>query len=830
MDASEPALDDLAGAILDGTSVDWQRVDASAKETERPLLDELRVLATLAEVHRAQRDNGEPAQQPGTWGHLRVLEQIGSGAFGHVYRAWDSRLDREVALKLLPAQSAVAGARVSSIIHEGRLLARVRHPNVVTIHGAERIGDVIGLWMERIDGETVEQRLARGSVKPSEVIQVGIQLCNAIAAVHRAGLLHRDIKAQNVMLASDGRAVLMDFGTGWEVANASASDTSSAGTPLYLAPEVLRGGGATIQSDVYSLGVLLYRMLTGTYPVAARSLPELRAAHDRRGRGEAFEARRDIPRRLGRVVARAIHACPERRYDSVDALAGALAALARRSPRTALTYPIAAGVAIALAGWWVADRMRQERVPTSSQAAASPTRAVVERAGPPAIAVLPLKNLSTEPGSDEFADGFTTEIIDNLATNEHVQVRSRASSFALNDKRNDLRDIGRRLNVSHVLGGSVRRSGEHVQVEARLLQARSGLTVWNDTFEGNMRDLVVVRDRITRGIISSLGLTPAHARRADEVKPEAYRRYLTARALVSRQRGSGGVQSTQRAVEYLQQVIALDPGFAPAYAALADSYAYMSLPTYQGMPASKAQGLMRTAALKALELDPDLSEAHAAMGLVYARHLDWQASQHDFDRAISLNPSLSQVYTSYSFFTLRPLRKFEEAERLLNIAMQADPLSLDVWREMAEVYFTVGRFDEAIDLLQRVRAVDPQLIDATVVLARALACRGRPDEALALYDAIDPAAAGVPHYRAYADVRAGKRSDAERLATENGSYPYRATIIYASLGDLDRAFEALARTAEREPQRIPLLLTWPEMAPLRRDPRFAAVQKRFGLP
>jgi serine/threonine protein kinase len=832
VDASEPALNDLAGAILDGTSVDWQTVDTSARETERPLLEELRVLATLAEVHRAQRGSGEPPQRPKTWGHLRVLEPIGSGAFGHVYRAWDSRLDREVALKLLPAQSDVGGVRASSIIHEGRLLARVRHPNVVTIHGAERIGDIIGLWMERIDGETVEQRLARESlVRPSEAIQIAVQICHAVAAVHRAGLLHRDIKAQNVMLASDGRAVLMDFGTGWEVGDASASDSSSAGTPLYLAPEVLRGGSATIQSEVYSLGVLLYRMLTGTYPVRARSLPELRSAHERRERGEAVGTRHNIPRRLGRIITRAIDSRPERRYESVDALAGAIAALEARAPRVPLKYAIAAGVAVALTGWRVADRrMRHERIPTSSQAAASPTAAAAKRAASPAIAVLPLKNLSTESGSDEIADGFTAEIISSLAKNEHLQVRSRASSFALNDKRNDLQDIARQLNVSLIVEGSIRRSGERVQVAARLVQARSGLIVWNESFEANIRDLVAVRDRIAGGIVSSLGLTPAHAHHPYEVKPEAYGRYLTARALVSRQRGAAGVQSAQKAVEYLQQVIALDPAFAPAYAGLADAYAYMSLPTYQGMPVSKAQGLMRTAALKALAMDPDLSEAHAAMGLVYARDLDWQASQREFERAIALNPSLSQVYTSHSFFTLRPLRKFEEAERLLNIALQADPLSLDVWREMAEVYFTVGRYDEAIDLLQRVRAVDPQLIDVTVVLARALACRGRPDEALALYDASDPAAAGVPHYRAYAYVRAGRRSDAERLAIENDPYPYRAAIIYAALGDLDRAFEALAQTAEREPQRIPLLLTWPEMAPLRSDPRFSAVQKRFGLP
>ena len=209
-----------------------------------------------------------------------------------MFRAWDTRLDREVALKLLPADSDAREARASSIIEEGRLLARVRHPNVVTIYGAERIGDVVGLWMERIDGETVEQRVSRESpLNTSHAIEIGIQICHAVSAVHKAGLLHRDIKAQNVMLARDGRAVLMDFGTGRELGGASASSNSLAGTPLYLAPEVLRGANATIQSDIYSLGVLLYRMVIGTYPVCARSLPDSasrsRAPRARRGCGTA---------------------------------------------------------------------------------------------------------------------------------------------------------------------------------------------------------------------------------------------------------------------------------------------------------------------------------------------------------------------------------------------------------------------------------------------------------------------------------------------------------------------------------------------------------------
>ena len=826
MDASERMVSDLARAILDGTPVDWPAVESTAHESERPLFEQLRLLGTLVEFHREQRATDAPAPRAKTWGHLRVLEPIGSGAFGQVYRAWDTRLDREVALKLLPADTDAGDARASSIIEEGRLLARVRHPNIVTIYGAARIGDTMGLWMERIDGETVEQRLSREStLKASAAIEIGTQICHAVSAVHKAGLLHRDIKAQNVMLARDGRAVLMDFGTGRELGGASSSASSLAGTPLYLAPELLRGDDATIQSDIYSLGVLLYRMVTGTYPVHARSVPDLRLAHARLERADSVERWPDVPRRLRRIIDRAIAPRSERRYESADALGAALATLAPRASVIPLKYAVSAAAMLVFIGLVLAEGpLRHDREPRSSQAPLAQTSAVPGRSNGPAIAVLPLRNLSAEPGSEEFVDGFTEEIINSLAASEHLQVRSRTSSFAFKNKSNDLADVARQLDASLVLEGSARRSRQRFQVDARLVQASSGVTLWNDSVEADVGDVFGIRDRITRGIISRLGVTPAPARRHYDVNAQAYGLYLTARALVSRR----GVPSAQKAVEYFQQVVALDPAFAPAYAGLADAYAYMSLPTYQGMPVSKAQGLMRTAALKALELDPDLAEAHAAMGVVYARDLDWTSSQRHFEQGIALNPSLSQVYTSYSFFTLRPLHKFQEAERLLKSALQTDPLSLDVWREIAEVYFTVGRYDESIELLQRVRAVDPQLLDADVVLARALACRGRAQEALALYDSLP--AAGPPHYRAYAYIKAGRRADAERLAIENAQYPYRAAIIFAALGDRDRAFEALERTAEREPQRVPLLLTWPEMAPLRDDPRFAAVRKRFGLP
>ena len=260
MSSDDTALAKLAGAILDGTPIDWDAADLDATPPDRPLVRHLKAIAAIA--------GAQSAGMPEMWGPLRLLERIGQGAFGDVYRAWDPRLDREVALKLLPVDPVSSNQLATSIIEEGRLLARIRHPSVVTIYGAERIDDRVGLWMEYVDGRTLHQLVVEDGRRfsPSEVAALGQALCGAVAAVHAAGLLHRDIKAQNVMMDREGRVALMDFGTGRE--QREGSEAVLAGTPLYLAPEVLTGAmEPTVQSDIYSVGVLLFFLLAGSYPV-----------------------------------------------------------------------------------------------------------------------------------------------------------------------------------------------------------------------------------------------------------------------------------------------------------------------------------------------------------------------------------------------------------------------------------------------------------------------------------------------------------------------------------------------------------------------------------
>ena len=335
MTSDDDPLDDVADAILDGTAIDWDQVEARAG-ADRLLLEGLKELAALANVHR-------DVPPPDRWGHLALIEPLGRGSFGRVFRARDTRLDREVALKLLEAPSTGGDARASSIVDEGRRLAQVRHPNVVTIYGAARIGDEVGLWMELVQGHTLQQLLDEGRrFTAAEAVEIGCQLCDAVAAVHDAGLLHRDIKAANVMLSDNGRVVLMDFGTGWEARDSSRA--VPAGTPLYLAPELLEGGEPTVRTDLYAVGVLLFYLLTGRYPVTAAAIDELKSAHASQVRVDLRSLRPDVSRALAAVIEGAIAPLSERRYKTAAAMTAALRQANRRVPKSL----VAAGTILAV--------------------------------------------------------------------------------------------------------------------------------------------------------------------------------------------------------------------------------------------------------------------------------------------------------------------------------------------------------------------------------------------------------------------------------------------------------------------------------------------------
>jgi TolB-like protein/tRNA A-37 threonylcarbamoyl transferase component Bud32/Tfp pilus assembly protein PilF len=825
----DPVVDRLASAVAAGEKIDWSSTKLSAPEAElRDLVRELAVIDAIAEVHRSAPLSDEGSDQPSTsvadareWGPFRLLEPVGRGAWGEVYRAWDTRLDREVALKLLPAPLSSEDARATLIIEEGRLLARVRHPNVVTIYGAERIANQAGLWMELIRGRTLEEVLQHSGVfGASEAIEIGIEICRAVSAVHGAGLLHRDIKAHNVMRSEDGRIVLMDFGAGRELDDDAPAEL--AGTPLYLAPEVLKGQPSSVQSDLYSLGVLIYHLVTGTYPVTGRTVREIRGSHERGERKPLHAARPDVPPRLARVVERATDPSPERRYQTVAGFSQALAALRPRARFVrALGSVAAVSAACLIAGlvWEGAGRHAgSANTPSGVWRRLTEQSVVLATNTRPIVAVLPFRNLSADADTDWFVDGLVEEIVRDLATVNGMEVRSSAASFALKGQPRNLRDIGERLGVNLVVEGSVLRDGTRLRMTAQLMEIAGDAPLWFTQFDRELKDVFAIQDEVSRAIVTRLRLTLGSERRRQETQLDAYDAYLRGRSLVDRR----GIANMQTAAGFFERAIARDPAFAPAHAGLANAYAFMSFP-YRGIAFATAYPIMRPAAVQAVALDPRLAEAHVAMGWVRAYERDWANAEQSFQEAIRLNPSLIQAYTSYSVSTLQALRKFDEALRLLKAASAHDPLSLDLQREIGEVQLFSGRFAEAAETFRRVLQADPDFPFVHTYLATALVFAGRPEEALTMWQpgAIWPAAAYV---------RTGRRAEAERLLVEHAQFPFRVAAIAATLGHAERAADAVERVALHEPHRIGRLLIMPELSGLRDHPRVVAIRKRFGLP
>ena len=830
----EDLVSGLAVAILDDAAIDWTAAAESAADRGVcEMVAELRVVAGIAKLHRSlpppSAATHPPAKREGPlteWGHLRVLECIGWGAFGVVYRAWDPTLDREVALKLMPAPHQRRADQPPSIIEEGRLLARVRHPNVATIYGAEQIGDEVGLWMEFVRGRTLAQIVRDGLLfNESESVEIGIALCHAIGAVHRAGLLHRDIKAQNVVRSDDGRTVLMDFGAGRDMATTAASDL--AGTPLYLAPEILEGQAATVQSDVYSLGVLLYYVTVGSYPVTAERIADLRAAHEsnRRAGIRHAAAATSLSRKLTKIIERATDPLPERRYPTMEAFAADLSRVQRRWSYLPLGYAVAA-VLLILALAFTMRRLGTAPEPDDARAA--------DPATPPVIAVLPFDNLGGGSESDEFVEGLTVEIIRNLAVIDGLQVRSRTSSFAFKDTPRRLAEVGERLGASLLLEGSVLRSGNNLRVQVRLVRAADDRALWAAKFDRQLADLFIIQDEISRAIVNELRLTLGRGQRRYDTNVEAYELYLRGRALVER----GGVPNLERAVDLFQQVLSKDAAFAPAYAGLANAYALMSAPVSSALPFAEPQARLRQAAFRARDLDPLLADAHAAIGWTYAREQTWPAAEQAFRRALELNPSLTQTFTSFTMSTLQPLLRFDEAQQMLQTALANDPLSLEILQEIGIVHLLAGRYAEAAETLRHVLAVDAGFPFTSVYLGRALLFGGKVEDALPVLETLDgrhlgrqkPAGATRSPWLARAYVESGRRQDAEALIPTFTDSPVALAIIHAALGNRDGAFDALQHVAAVQRHHVGRILNAPELAPLEGDPRLAALRERFALP
>ena len=782
--------------------------------------------------------------------HYRIVEKIGEGGMGEVWRAEDERLKRNVAIKVLPEAMAADPARLELFQREAETIASLDHPNIVTIHSVEEVDGVHFLVMGLVEGRTLDQIVPEGGLDAPTYFRLAIPLVDALSAAHDRGVTHRDVKPANIMINREGRVRVLDFGLaklgpaagpGDDMARTVTNDTSIVGTVPYMSPEQLEAKPVDPRSDIFSLGAVLYEMATGRRPFEGDSSIQVVTSIMRDDPQPILESRTDLPQRLSLVVHQCLEKTPDARFQTAREVREELRLLKReptREPdrggmRRPWLIPIVVAAVVLFAGaWWVSRR--NEPVSNAPVAAGG----VPGTHEIPRIAVLPLTNLSGDPGKEYFADGMTEALITDLAKIGGLQVISRSSVMRYKQADQPLREIAEELGVDYLIEGSVIPAGEQVRITAQLIHAASDTNVWAESYDERLEDILSVQGRVALAVAQQVQvqLSPREAARlagGGTVDARAYPLYLEGRFNWNRRTKEG----FERSLELFQDALRIDPSFARGHAGLAD--AYVLLGEYSNLPPEEAFPAARQAALRALELDDTLGEAHAALGET-AHYHDWDlaASEEQFKKAIELSPGYATAHQWYAEL-LTNMGRFEESLVHAEKAVELDPHSPIMRYEISLNYHFSRRYERALEQALRDVERDPDFWVHHWGLAALYSQLGRHEEAIeaarsaARMSGDSPwslctlgwvlARAGLTEEARQVDAELERRAELEFIT------PFRRSTIHIGLGDFDRAFELLEEAVEvRDPQ-VALVTVWPAFDPIRDDPRLDALMRRMGL-
>lgn len=783
--------------------------------------------------------------------HYLIEQKLGEGGMGVVYRARDEKLQRQVALKfldILPTSSSVSHERA---LQEARNISALNHPNICTVYEVAEVDGKPFIAMEYVEGRPLSTEIPSTGLSLNQVERYGLQLADALAHAHSRGVLHRDLKAANIIVTPSGRLKVLDFGIsrrfepgrvgdGTTVLDQSwESQYTFTGTLPYIAPEILKGQEADVRSDIWSLGVLLYEMAAGCRPFRGATPFELSAAILREG---APEISPPLPPVLRSVIEKCLDKDPGQRYQGAGEVRAALEAASTASRthdyatvkpearetwgmfgwRNILVVCLLVGLAGGLA-YWMKERGGKGKP-------ALPVPGAIQ-----SIAVLPLENLSGDPKQDYFADGMTDALITELSQIRKLRVISRTSVMQYKHTQKSMDQIAQELNVDAIVEGSVVRAGERVRISAKLFQTNIEGALWAGNFERNFTDVLSLQSdvatAIARGIQVQLsGAEQSQLARSRSVVPEAYEAYLKGKYELEKRTP----EALQDSANYFQKAIEKDATFAAAYAGLADTYLTMS--NYQMVPAESLIPKGKQAVEKALQLDDRLAQAHTSLAALRFYHLEGGDIESEYLRAIALDPGYAQGIHWYALYLAATGRK-EESIREIKLARAIDPKSLIINANVGFVYYLAGDYDRAVEAEKDTIQMDPSFVAAHSYLGQIYAEKKKYTEAIDEYRtaaSLSPGDMASQADLAYGYAISGRKGEAQEILNEmlgaRGKKfvsTYDFAVVYAGFREGSKTLEWLEKAYVEQNGRLVNLGVHPQFAFVRTEPRFQRIVEKI---